>query len=179
MLDKNELRKIVRQKKREHSQEELAVLSQKICRTVVDHPRVRQAHTVLAYYSLPDEVNTHELVMQLLGEGKTVLLPKVLGGGIMEIRQFKGPDDMCEGQMHILEPTGFLFTDYDQIDVAIVPGMGFDAAGHRLGRGAGYYDRFLSQAPHLYKIGVCFAFQQFPQVPVTLSDISMDEVISD
>lgn len=76
-----------------------------------------------------------------------------------------------------MEPTGELFTDYDLIDVAIVPGMAFDREGHRLGRGKGYYDRFLAQLPHIYKIGICFPFQLVDKVPADVHDILMDEVI--
>jgi 5-formyltetrahydrofolate cyclo-ligase len=76
--------------------------------------------------------------------------------------------------------------DYEQIDVALVPGVAFDAAGHRLGRGRGYYDRFLralggtmgtvpSVPPKL--IGLCFDFQKVPEVPVDANDIPVDMVI--
>ena len=56
--------------------------------------------------------------------------------------------------------------------------MSFDSEGHRLGRGRGYYDRFLAQVPQAYKIGVCFDFQRVEQVPVDDNDRVMDEVIS-
>ena len=59
--------------------------------------------------------------------------------------------------------------------VALVPGVAFDAAGHRLGRGRGYYDRFLASCPHIYKIGVCFPFQRVALVPTDQHDVVMDE----
>ena len=108
--------------------------------------------TFLTYWPLPDEVDIRPLIDQLV--------------------------DLQEGAFHILEPVGEPFTDYDQIDVALVPGMAFDAAGHRLGRGKGYYDRFLAAHPHLHKIGVCFPFQRVAEVPSEAHDIIMDEVIS-
>ena len=84
-----------------------------------------------------------------------------------------------------MEPIGEPFTDYAQIDVCLVPGVAFDAAGHRLGRGRGYYDRFLSKlySPSHFpalsplKIGVCFPFQRVAEVPSEPHDILMDEVI--
>ena len=75
-----------------------------------------------------------------------------------------------------MEPTGEPFTDYEQIDIVLVPGMAFDAAGHRLGRGRGYYDRFLIQTA-CRKIGVCFPFQRVAEVPTDDHDVMMDEVI--
>ncbi len=83
-----------------------------------------------------------------------------------------------------MEPVGEAFTDYEKIDVALVPGMAFDAAGHRLGRGKGYYDRFLSSHlsslnshPSPLLIGVCFPFQRVAEVPSEEHDVLMDEVI--
>jgi 5-formyltetrahydrofolate cyclo-ligase len=62
--------------------------------------------------------------------------------------------------------------------VTIIPGMAFDVEGHRLGRGKGYYDRFLAKlSPTTYKIGLCFRWQFVDQVPTDEHDIPMDEVI--
>ena len=62
--------------------------------------------------------------------------------------------------------------------MAVIPGMAFDSNGNRLGRGKGYYDRFLSMLPaRIYKIGVCFDFQKFEHIPTATNDIQMDCVI--
>lgn len=135
------------------------------------------SHTILLYNALPDEVPTQALMDELVAQGKTVLLPCVINDTDMELRRYTGPQDLQTGSFGIQEPTGELFTDYDAIDVAIVPGMAFDAEGHRLGRGKGYYDRFLSRVPHLYKIGLCFSWQLVDHVPCDEHDIVMDEVI--
>ena len=76
-----------------------------------------------------------------------------------------------------MEPCGKVFTDYDSIDVAIVPGMAFDQQGHRLGRGKGYYDRFLQSLPSVKKIGVCFDFQKVESVPAEAHDVVVDIVV--
>ena len=96
----------------------------------------------------------------------------------LQLRRYEGPQSMQENPFHILEPTGQPFTEYTKISVAVIPGMSFDAQGNRLGRGKGYYDRFLKQLPHTYKIGLCFDFQRAEQVPVEADDIPVDEVIS-
>ena len=77
-----------------------------------------------------------------------------------------------------MEPTGPLFADYSKIQLAIIPGMGFDRQGNRLGRGKGYYDRMLAKLSHAYKIGVCFPFQLFDKIPTDIYDITMDEVLT-
>lgn len=131
----------------------------------------------MLYSALPDEVPTQHLMDELVAQGKTVLLPRVISDTKMELRRYTGKQDLKEGAYGILEPTGELFTDYDAIDVAVIPGMAFDAEGHRLGRGKGFYDRFLARVPYIYKIGLCFSWQVVDRVPSDEHDIRMDEII--
>ena len=174
---KHELRQQIRQKKRQFTPQQLEELSLPIVARLKE--RLSEAQTVLAYYSLPDEVNTHQLLDDLLAEGKKVFLPKVLDDETMEIRRYTGRHDLQEGILHLMEPTGESFTAYGDIDIVVVPGMAFDARGHRLGRGRGYYDRFLSSQRTVPSelIGVCFDFQKVPEVPVDEHDFPVDEVI--
>lgn len=173
-MSKSELRQQIREKKRQFTRQQLDELSLSVLDRL--RPRLRDAHIVLAYYSLPDEVNTHQLIDELVAEGKTVLLPKVLDGETMELRRYTGLQDLSEGSFHIMEPVGEPFSDYSEIDLSLIPGMAFDAHGHRLGRGKGYYDRFL-RAVSVRTIGVCFDFQRVDVVPTDENDVAVDEVI--
>lgn len=165
---KSALRKHIRETKRQFTNEELEELSLPVMSRLLSHPAVAKAKTILMYYSLPDEVCTHDTVNRLVQVGKTVLLPRVTGGTDMELRIYTAPAGLAAGHYGIMEPTGEVYTDYGSIDVAVVPGMAFDAQGHRLGRGKGYYDRFLPKAAKAYKIGVCFGFQnKKPYRPTT------------
>lgn len=177
-MNKKELRQFIRMQKRMYTQEQLDDQSKVIIGKLLVHPKVKQAKTVMMYYSLNDEVNTHEAIDRLVAQGKRVVLPAVTGDTTMELRCYEGPKDLMGGFFNIMEPVGKTFTDFDAIDVAIIPGMGFDTRGHRLGRGKGYYDRFLARVPALYKIGICFPFQKMPGIPADDNDIMMDEVIS-
>lgn len=201
-MDKQELRKEIRNRKRQFTQGQLGELSLSVISQLRKHPKVRAAHTLLLYYSLPDEVNTHEWIDELVTEGKRVLLPVVVNDKDMVIREYTGKHDLAEGSFHIMEPIGKLFPEekYPEIEVAIIPGMSFDAGGHRLGRGKGYYDRFLTKlrgtevdksgtevdksdtedknlGTEVYKIGVCFGFQKLQEIPFESHDILMNEVI--
>ncbi len=193
-MDKLSLRREIRTIKRQFSASRLEELSLGIIRRLTAHPRFLAARTILLYASLPDEVNTHPLLERLSTTApssaslpsipsfpatpKTILLPRVTGPAEMELRLYRSPSDLTEGSFGIMEPTGPLFTDHSRIDLAIIPGMAFDRHCHRLGRGKGYYDRFLSLTPDVYKIGICFPFQMVDEVPVEPTDIAMNEVIS-
>jgi 5-formyltetrahydrofolate cyclo-ligase len=84
---------------------------------------------------------------------------------------------MRVGAYGILEPTGPLFTDYDSIDLAVVPGVAFTRDGVRLGRGKGYYDRLLPRIKSP-KVGICFPFQILESIPTEPFDVKMDEVVA-
>lgn len=174
---KSALRKHIREMKRQFTNEELEELSLPVMSRLLAHPAVTEAKTILMYYSQPDEVCTHDTVNRLVQADKTVLLPRVTGDTDMELRIYTAPTDLAAGHYGIMEPTGEVYTDYGRIDVAVVPGMAFDAQGHRLGRGKGYYDRFLPKAAKAYKIGVCFGFQKQETIPTDDNDVTMDCVI--
>ncbi|MGM9709286.1 MAG: 5-formyltetrahydrofolate cyclo-ligase [Prevotella sp.] len=176
-MNKKELRDIIRQRKRQFSSDELRELSLAVCQRLLANPRVTAAKTILLYYSLPDEVCTHSLVDELAAMGKKVLLPAVVSDTDMEARIYRNADDLKMGAFGIAEPAGDKYSDLKAIDLAIVPGMSFDNDGNRLGRGKGYYDRFLSAIPYIYKIGVCFDFQKVDYVPHSPHDVVMDEVL--
>ena len=175
-MNKSELRTYIKQQKRSFSRQQLEEWSLDIITRLKQEPHFQQAQTVLLYYALPDEVDTRDLLAAL--NDKTVLLPRVIDDENMEIRYYQGAEDLQAGAFGIMEPCGQRFTDYEKIDVAVIPGMAFDRQGNRLGRGRGYYDRFLSRVPYIYKIGLCFPFQLTDKVPAEDNDICMDVVIS-
>jgi 5-formyltetrahydrofolate cyclo-ligase len=179
---KEDLRREIRRRKQQYTPSQLEELSEPIIARL--RPFLADARVILAYYSLPDEVNTHQLIDDLVAEGKTVLLPKVLDATTMELRLYTGPHDLASGPFGILESTGSPFhlsTFSPSIDLAIIPGVAFDALGHRLGRGRGYYDRFLHDQLSIINcpllVGLCFDFQKVPSVPVDPTDIPVNQVI--
>ena len=86
------------------------------------------------------------------------------------------PDNFAVGDFNILEPQNEPYTG--DFDLIIVPGVAFDRKGNRIGRGRGYYDRFLCQHLDVKRIGICFDFQLVDEVPTEPLDIKMDEVIT-
>ena len=174
-VGKQELRAQIRAAKRQHTSEQLADFSKKICDEILRMPIFQSAHTILLYSPLNDEVDVFPIVNDAYENDKTVLLPKVVGDDL-ELRIYKGVESLERGAFGILEPKGEVFFDFDTVDVAIIPGMAFDHARHRLGRGKGYYDRLLPRLKNAYKIGVCFPFQYLNEIPSEAHDVKMDEV---
>ena len=185
-MDKTEIRKEIKNRKRQYSSSQLEELSLSVLTQLSENEHLQDAHTILMYYSLPDEVHTHAYIDQLVKQGKKVLLPVVVDDKHMILKEYTGTHDLQEGAFHIMEPIGKLYPEdrYSDIELGVIPGMSFDKQGNRLGRGKGYYDRFLRQAAGMYKIGICFGFQLWegdpsqPFIPTEETDIQMDEVIA-
>lgn len=172
-MTKYELRNLIAQRKKTYTKQQLSLWSSSLLTRLEDHPVFKQAHTILMYYSLPDEVQTHEFV-ERWSKSKRIILP-VVKGDYLELRLYNGKDCLTKGSYGIEEPDGSPYLDYNTIELAIIPGVSFDTNGNRLGRGKGYYDRLLPQLS-VYKIGICFQFQVLESLPTEPFDMVMDEV---
>ncbi|MCD8317611.1 MAG: 5-formyltetrahydrofolate cyclo-ligase [Paraprevotella sp.] len=152
-------------------------LSAPILRRLAVHPRFVNAQTVMLYHALPDEVDTRDFV-RYWSFRNSILLPTVKGNEI-ELHRYTPEDSLSEGAFGVQESSGTVFTDYASIDLAVIPGVAFDAEGHRLGRGQGFYDRLLTHLKDypIYKLGVCFDCQNVNLVPTEAHDVPMDEVL--
>ncbi len=175
--EKKALRKQMAHLKGSMNASDLLCCSEKLFGHLEDSKRFREAHTVLCYYSLPDEVYKHDFVERWKND-KHILLP-VVKGNDLELRCYTGKQDLRIGAYHIEEPTGKLFTDYASIELVLVPGVSFDAEGNRLGRGKGYYDRLLPQLSSSCNVGICFGFQVSEKVPCEPFDCQMDAVLTE
>lgn len=173
-MDKNALRKEIRSRKRSYSLEQLQEKSESILRKLELHPLFQQASRVMLYASLPDEVQTLAFI-EKWQKTKTVILPTVVGDDIIPV-QSSADAAMQEGDFHILEPQNTPYAG--DFDLIVVPGMAFDRQGSRLGRGKGFYDRFLAKHPKTPTIGLCFDFQVVEYIPKESHDIIIGEVIS-
>ena len=177
-MDKKELRKQIRAAKKAVPFCEKCNRSAPIMQQVESLPQFKEAQTVLLYWSMEDEVQTHDFVNRWYKE-KTLLLPCV-DGDDLRLRQYTGPECLKEGeQFGIGEPTGPEFTDLERVEMIIVPGVAFDRTGNRMGRGRGFYDRLLKSTPRAFKVGVAFNFQMVDRVPTEDFDVPMDAVLTE
>ena len=177
-MDKQELRKIVRSAKKAVPPEEKIRRSQPIMQQVEQLAAFREAKTVLLYWSMDDEVYTHDFVNRWYKD-KCLLLPCVDGDDLL-LRRYTGPDSLQPGpQFGIPEPVGPVFEALEQVQMIVVPGVAFDRNRNRMGRGRGFYDRLLKSTPNAVKVGVAFSFHIFDTIPTEPFDVPMDEVVSE
>ena len=167
------LRKQIREEKSRQPKERLLTISSALLKQLEKHPRFIASKTILMYYSLDDEVQTHDFVEKWY-QIKKILLP-VVQGDVLVLRHYTGKECLCAGSFHIEEPGGENYTNYEEIELGIIPGVSFDRQGNRLGRGKGYYDKLLPLLPS-YNIGICYQFQAREEIPSESFDRKMDEV---
>ena len=138
----------------------------------------------MLYWSCHNEVKTHDLVRKALEEGKKVLLPRcdtqgreIYPGEVKDLSKDLevgpyGIHQPCETDRHVV--------DLSEIDLCVVPGIAFDREGNRVGRGLGYYDRFLRRlAARTKKIGVGYAFQIVSKIYPTDGDSSVEKIVTE
>ncbi len=173
-MDKKELRAYIKGLKKQHTKEQLLEQSEKILAKLEQHPDFIQAEKVMLYSALPDEVQT-QAFLEKWHLKKTIILPTVVGDDIIPVEYGKDTA-FAVGDFNILEPQNEPYTG--DFDLIVVPGVAFDRQGNRLGRGKGYYDRFLCQHMEVKRIGICFDFQCVDAIPTEPFDIRMDEIIT-
>ena len=173
-MEKKELRAHIKALKKQHSKEQLMEQSEKILAKLEQHPDFIKADRVMLYSALPDEVQT-QAFLEKWHLKKQIILPTVVGDDIIPV-EFGKDTAFAVGDFNILEPQNEPYTG--GFDLIIVPGVAFDPKGNRLGRGRGYYDRFLCQHLNVKRIGICFDFQMVEAIPTEPFDIRMDEVIT-
>ena len=168
----------MRERKRAVPFEEKVRRSEAVMRQVELLPEFRKSCVVLLYWSMADEVQTHDFVERWYSE-KTLLLPCV-DGDDLRLRQYTGPECMVAGeQFGIGEPTADTpdWTDLGAVEMIVVPGVAFARKNNRMGRGRGFYDRLLKSTPNAVKVGVAYDFQMMDEIPVEVFDVPMDRVI--
>ncbi|MCQ2229901.1 MAG: 5-formyltetrahydrofolate cyclo-ligase [Bacteroidales bacterium] len=140
--------------------------------------RFMSCQNIIAYSSLPDELPTSKIISELMRYGHNIYLPVIIGENI-EFHLYEGVENMKEEvQFGIKEPLQScrVLPENEAVSI-IVPGIAFTTTGKRLGRGGGYYDRYLTKQKNSYKVGVAFKCQCVTDIPTDEFDISMDKVL--
>ncbi|MEN6516944.1 MAG: 5-formyltetrahydrofolate cyclo-ligase [Methanospirillum sp.] len=137
--------------------------------------------TVMAYASKPGEVDTSGLIRVLLDRGIRVVVPIIEPETVsLRLSYLDNPSLLVPSTFGVPEPIGHeLPAEPEAVEAVLMPLLGFDRAGNRLGYGAGYYDRFLDAHPVAMKIGVALACQECARVPAEPFDVPLDWVVTE
>lgn len=178
MTDKNLLRTEIRRQCRSYSTMHVMEMSVCISERIIALPEYQKAQRVFCYHALPMEVQTGGLIREMLRVGKQVYLPVTRADRAMEAVRLRDAEAVHRAAYGIMEPDGDDAAEPETMDLILVPGMAFDRAGRRLGRGGGYFDAFLPRCRGLI-VGVTFERQLLDQVPVEEHDWLMDRIITE
>jgi 5-formyltetrahydrofolate cyclo-ligase len=180
---KNEIRTAAHAARKEQPNKD--AVSQKITDSVMQLPEYQSANCVMWYVDVRDEARTRHALPATLESGKRIVIPYCVDGEL-ELFHLESMDEMEVGMYKILEPRADLRdvaskkVDVKDLDLILVPGVGFDARGGRTGHGKGYYDKLLENAkPTTPLISLAFECQMFDEIPMQDHDIFMDKVVTE
>ena len=137
---------------------------------------ISEAKSIGCYYSIGSEVQTVGLITHLLEEKKIVSLPSI-SNGMMTFRKIEDLTKLEKGEFDIPEPKDNAQVE-EKHDVILVPCVGLDNEGNRIGYGAGFYDKYLEKK-NLIKIGLSYSKQIVKTIPISDRDVKMDWIITE
>jgi len=178
-MDKQTAREMMKKLRRELSAEEIQKKSTEITSVLFSLDCFKNADTVMVYLSAFKEVDTSEIVEELIRLGKKIVVPVCnVETCTITPSYISGFCDMHKGVYGIWEPNSVKEASVSDIDLVIVPGIAFDIKGSRCGFGKGYYDKLLCKS-NAVKIGLCYDFQVVDKLDCDKYDIAMDMVITE
>lgn len=172
---KAQLRSHIRQQKRDMCQEDIHRRSEILCHRMLSTDAYRNAKTIYGYLPFNQEVRTLPILQRALADGKHVALPKCYGKE-MRFVLISDLSRIRPSTFGAPEPVEDFPIANDPAALVLVPGLAFDSAGHRMGYGGGFYDRFLAREPGHPTIALCFDFQMISRLKTEPHDISIDTV---
>lgn len=181
MQEKELLREEMRQKRRAVSPQARRIASRLLAEKLLQKACVRRASVVAVYLASAQELDLTDLIAELLRRGIQVSAPR-WNGETYELAALTSLEraTLHEGPMHILEPCADACkVDPAEVEVWILPGLGFTPSGARLGYGGGWYDRLLAAASsNAHRLGVCYDFQVLEALPTEEHDCYLTEIVS-
>lgn len=175
-MDKATLRQHIRMQKRQMTAGEIAEKSEQLRLLFTATDAYKNATAIYGYMSYNQEVRTLPLLEQALRDGKRVAIPKCYGSE-MRFIWMEDLSDTEKSSCGIPEPVSDGPVADDKTALVLMPGMAFDAAGHRIGYGGGFYDKFLAAEPEHPTVALCYDFQVLDALETEEFDIPVDMVL--
>ena len=180
-MTKSKLRNILLNRLREQSEQQRERKSKQIEKKLLKQEEFIKAKRVMFYLAFDGEVKTESMINKARGLGKQIYVPccdienKILKPCILMKNSV-----LKKGPYQTLEPQNKINIHLKKLDLVIVPALAFDKSGNRIGRGKGYYDRFLKKVLALkrtHSIGLAFDFQILPTLPLEQNDMPVEKVL--
>lgn len=175
-MNKQELRQAIRARKQAMTEEDILRRSEILAEKFARSNAYRAAKTIYGYLPYNQEVRTVPMLRRALEEGKRVAVPKVYGDD-MKFIYLDDLSQVAKGYAGIPEPVADGPVAQDETALVLMPGLAFDRAGHRIGYGGGFYDKFLAREPHHPTVALCYDFQVMDRLETEEFDIPVDLVI--
>lgn len=175
-MNKQELRRTIRERKRAMTEEEIVERSNALAEKFYHTPAYQAASTIYGYLPYNQEVRTVPMLQRALNEGKRVAVPKVYGEE-MRFIYLEDLTQVSKGYAGIPEPIADAPVAEDKQALVLMPGLAFDPQGHRIGYGGGFYDKFLAKEPHHPTLALCYEFQMQAHLDTEEFDIPVDTVL--
>lgn len=175
---KKELRAQFKLKREQLGEEKIKLKSQLITKKVLSLSEFKKAKNIMCYVSKDTEVFTHALIKKILEIGKTVSVPFIVKRGIMKAAVIKDFSELVEASFETLQPQTNNFLN-EKIDLNLVPALAVSKKGERLGWGAGFYDRFISDYQPQLNLALIFDCQFVEELPATAFDQKIDGVMTE
>lgn len=180
VMSKMLLRKAILTRRLSLSGKDYSSYSRIIQEAFISLPEFQSSRSIALYCAVNNEVSTETIIEHALLNGKIVYLPAVVGTDL-EFRRLSSLNEVSRGSFGILEPSDQAeVADIEQFDMVVVPGVGFDLAGQRIGYGKGYYDRTFHRLEGSGRLtGLCFEFQIVDSLAGEKHDVVMDRIITE
>lgn len=180
---RNNARNEIRQKRKALHDDEVAKCSELVRRVVLEHEFLKQNRCIASYHSFSGEIDTVEINKALRLAGHHMALPVIHPEekGLMDFYSYEKPEDLILNRFKIPEPvvSAENLVQPHKLEVVIVPLVGFNEKGERLGMGGGYYDRMLKKIScECLTLGLAYDFQLIPEIKSQPWDMPLDEVIT-
>lgn len=146
------------------------------CDALLQSSAYKQATMLFAYAPMEDEVNITALLEHAIAN-KALALPACKEDGNITFLRVENLASLTAGRYGILEPKQDLQVEPTMHDLLVIPGLAYTRNGRRLGRGKGYYDRYLASNPGFFTIGICRSHQLLEDIPTDAWDKSVRTVL--
>ena len=178
---KNQIRNNLLLKRKQLSKKDVIEKSDKIKHRLFDLDEFKKSKAILFYVSYDNEVFTHKMIKESQSAGKQIIVPfSDKENRCLILSELKDWDELMPGSYGILEPSMENIREIriDDVDLVIVPGVGFDKKGRRIGHGFGYYDNLLKRS-NAYRIGLAFEAQIVDKIPTEDHDLPVHKIITE